>query len=222
MQLAPCTFGTYKNTVIYSCSSCLNDNLLEGWIMEGPELLERMRSKYGVDDSRMDAIRKWIGEKFDTRQIIWPDAFPERALATEFQSRFFPHLNNVALLSMNFDRLETNELLSEFNPKETRIVMGINETLEKNIPESQDELFLGFDLIGIENGGQFHSFHCHDIGKELENRFGLKMNRHCLFENSSHWADVMECLNDQEIGCEPVPWFAAKIKMVKTELSQCG
>ncbi|MDR3296055.1 MAG: hypothetical protein LBT26_09555 [Clostridiales Family XIII bacterium] len=216
LQLTPCTFGTYKDTILYSCSNCLNDNLMEGWITAKPELLEKMKAKYGIDDSGADSIQKWIGEKFDTRQIITPDAFPERALAVEFQSGFFSHLNNVALLSIHFDRLEANELLNEFNPKETRIVTGINEILGKNIPENHDERFLGFDLIGIENGGQFHSFHCHDIGKELENRFGLQLNRCGLFENSNRWAEVTACLNDQEIGCEPVPWFVTKVKMVKT------
>jgi hypothetical protein len=57
----------------YSLKS--NDNLLEGWITEKSEILEKMKSKYCVDDDSMDSIRKWIGEKFDTRQIIWPDAY---------------------------------------------------------------------------------------------------------------------------------------------------
>jgi hypothetical protein len=94
--------------------------------------------------------------------------------------------------------------------------IGIRLTLLKQIAETENdsETLLGFDFIGLDISGDFHSFHCHDIGNKLETKFGLKLNNYGMFDNSILFQPVLDYLNDPQNGCEPVPWFVAKIKMV--------
>ena len=80
--------------------------------------------------------------------------------------------------------------------------------------ENEDESLLGFDFVGIEIGGDFHTFHCHDLGNELVQKFGMSLNKYGLFDNSNQFKHVLDYLNNEENGCEPVPWFLAKVKLV--------
>jgi hypothetical protein len=43
------------------------------------------------------------------------------------------------------------------------------------------ETLIGFDVIGIELDGGFHSFHCHDLSTDLARRFSLEINEYGLF-----------------------------------------
>jgi hypothetical protein len=212
LKLRAPTFGAYINNFIYTCSSCINDNLIEGWTNYKPEVLEELKTKYCITD--IESMQKWIFENFNINHA-WLNVFPSAELALEFKNKFFSHLSDIVLLSINFDSIETNEILNEFNPKETRIEMRMREILKNNIQEKREESFIGFDLIGIEDVGQFHTFHCHNIGNELESKFDLKLNQYGLFENSKNLTSVAEGLSSQVIRCEPVPWFVAKVKMVQ-------
>jgi len=72
--------------------------------------------------------------------------------------------------------------------------------------------FIGFDLIGVESGGDFHSFHCHDLANELREKFGLELNEFGLIREMKNPQDVIDFMNDENNGFEPVPWYLVKVK----------
>jgi hypothetical protein len=118
---------------------------------------------------------------------------------------------------MYFEELEADDLLREFKPKEDRFgEFGLYQNLLKKIPEieSTTESLLGFDVIGIESGGDFHTFHCHDFAGDLVKRFNLEVNEYELFSAIDNPTAVSEYVNDPETGCEPVPLFICKLKLI--------
>jgi hypothetical protein len=109
-----------------------------------------------------------------------------------------------------------DELIGTFEPTKTNLgEIGISENLKQKIHENKNDVCLGFDLIGIEDGGDFHSFHCHDMSKELIEKFGIEINEYGLINKTDKWKEMVEYMNDDETGCEPVPWYYVKIKRMK-------
>ena len=48
--------------------------------------------------------------------------------------------------------------------------------------EKDDEILLGFDIIGVECDGSFHSFHCNAMSSILKENFNLILNKFGLYD----------------------------------------
>jgi len=94
---------------------------------------------------------------------------------------------------------------------------GLRHNLIKRTEEGNDrnEELLGYDFIGLECDGSFHSFYCHDITKELIDKFSLTLNANGLFDRPERPVEITEYLNAPEAGVEPVPWYIVKVKRQK-------
>lgn len=221
VKLRPLDFGTSRDEIVYTASDCINDNLINPWAYSwtkgiNKETKEAIR-KFGLADDTVFEIRKWIDLRHKENKIGWINVFSEIETAREYQRKFFPDVDNVELFALYFGENEANDIIEEFRPQSKDLgEIGLYQMLLKQIAEIDrpDEALMGYDLVGIEGGGDFHSFHCHDIGPELSERFGLAMNQYGLFDAKDDWSPVLEYLNSEECGCEPVPWFVAKTKLV--------
>jgi len=178
---------------------------------------EHAETVFGFDKSQVDAVRQWVGEKAGANLISWQGVFMEKQIAAEYRSKFFSNIQNALLLAIYFSEDEKRDVLGEFKPESEKFgEIGIYQMLMKQSLESNadEESLIGYDLIGIEYGGDFHSFHCHDLADELTEKFGLVLNDVGLFNEFSNWKPIIEYMNDEENGFEPVPWFVVKVKLV--------
>ena len=223
-RLKPLTFGSNLNSVVYTASGCINDNLVDGWSYPSDKPFDRSASlakrKFGLDDGEIEKIRNWVGLQSVEGDVGWPGVFSNGAAALEYREKFFPRVKSIEVLALYFKEREASELVEEFTPQSpTEGTAGICQNLLKRVSESviQNEEFVGYDLLGFEHGTDFHSFHCHDIGEELSERFDLRLNNFGLFEPHDDWKPVLDFLNDEDNGCEPVPWFVAKVKRLRIE-----
>ncbi|GAB3337071.1 hypothetical protein GCM10027299_47770 [Larkinella ripae] len=208
---------------VYTASTCLNDSLLNtwsySWTNKASEKDEAVKENFDLDDGRLALLRAWVDEKHTTGVVGWMSVFGDRASALDYKRRFFAHLNGVETLAVYFNEQQTADLLREFAPESERIgAIGLYQTLLKKERETENsaEILIGFDLIGLESSGNFHSFHCHGIGGELADRFGLTLNHYGLFDDCADWKPVLHALNTGEIGAEPVPWYVAKVKLLSS------
>jgi hypothetical protein len=204
---------------IYSCSDCINDNLVDAWsyswTTENDKYVVEAKETFKLSDKDIAAIRAWVDNKHNENKLGWLNVFTDLPTAIEYQSTFFQHQTDIQLLALYFDEQERNALLDEFRPQKTGYgEIGLSITLLKGIEENPEEKVLGFDYIGIEDGGDFHSFHCHDLGPKLSSKFHLTLNNLGLFEDCNNSDQVLDYLNDEKNGCEPVPWFITKTKLV--------
>jgi hypothetical protein len=223
VRLRPLTFGSGEGAVIHTASDCINDNLVGSWPYPSIKTLNKeareAKREFRFDDSELAEIRGWIGSRSNDGSLGWLSVFSTAVAATEYKEKFFPDVPNVELLALYFDENEMLSLIEEFKPEsEKRDGIGIYQNLVRRITENehQGEQLIGYDLVGFEYGGDFHTFHCHGIGAELSKDFGLRLNGYGLFEETENWKPVLEFLNDEDNGCEPVPWFVSKVKIVKT------
>ncbi len=221
-KLRPKNYGTETGNLIFTCSECINDHLLDiwsySWTTDNNKELDEIKRNYQFSDNQIHEIRNWVDNKYNDNKIGFLNVFTDLETVFEYKSKFFSHLNDIKIFALYFDQDERADILEEFKPQsEKNGELGIRVTLLKDLKEQDNEEFLGYDYIGIESGGSFHSFHCHDIGKELSNKFNLTINDFNLFDNDTNSKQVLNYLNDEENGYEPVPWYIVKTKLVTNE-----
>ncbi|MCC5946359.1 MAG: hypothetical protein JJT94_15615 [Bernardetiaceae bacterium] len=221
-KLKPKNYGDSKGDFIHTCSECINDHILDiwsySWTTDNNKQIDEIKKNYHFTDQQIDEIRNWVDNKFNDNKIGFLNVFTDLQTAIEYKDRFFSQLDDIKIFALYFDAKERADILEEFKPQSEKMGdIGLRLILLKEIEENENEVFIGFDYIGIEIGGIFHTFHCHDIGKELSDKFGLTLNNFGLFDSNVNSKQVLDYLNDEENGCEPVPWFIVKTKLVTNE-----
>jgi hypothetical protein len=218
IKLRPIAFGSQVSKRVFTCSTCINDSLLDSWsyslTADDKAMIGEIKEELQLDDEKIQSIRTWVDRALDQKRIGWPNLFNDLETAQEYSQTFFPHVSDKHIFSVYFSKSEITDLLSEFAPQKEGVEsIGLYDSLQKMLPESllSGETFIGFDIIGIECGGDFHTFYCHDISKELTERFNLTVNEYGLFED---WKSITDFMNAEENGFEPVPWFVCKSKLV--------
>lgn len=210
-----------KNAIIFTGSTCINDSLLDGWgyawATNGQKTHEELAKEFSIGDDDIKQIQEWVDVHEDKKDIGWVNLFYDLALAKEYKAKFFPELSDVKILSIYFDEEEASDLTHAFTPKVGYGDIGLYTNLSKKIleVESREEKFIGYDLVGVELGGDFHTFYCNDFSQELTERFGLKINEYGLIDEIAEKKPVTDNMNDEKNGLESVPWFVAKIKEVE-------
>lgn len=221
IKLRPITFGSQASKSVYTCSTCINDSLLDSWsytwTTKNNDGIDEIKASLELNDSKIELIRDWADREFAVKRIGWPNVFKDIETAQEYRNTFLPHLSDTHIIGVYFSEPEIADLLSEFDPmREGLGFIGLHWNLQQMLPEdlSTRETFIGFDIIGIENGGDFHTFYCHDMSNDLVEKFHLTLNRYGLFDDSPDWHSVTDYMNAEETGCEPVPWYVCKVKLV--------
>lgn len=218
-RLVPMNFGTYSEAMIHTCSKCINDHLVNiwsySWTTDNDEQAEEAKENFQLSNKEIDLIRTWVDKNHNEHKLGWVNVFTDLETALEYKTMFFSHLDDIKIFALYFNERERADLLDEFKPQSTGMgEIGLRLTLLKGIEETSNDQFLGFDYIGIEFSGDFHTFHCHDLGREFSNKFKLNLNEYGLFDSDMNSDQVLAYLNDESNGCEPVPWFVAKTKLV--------
>ena len=221
-RLRPKTYGDEKGNLIYTCSECINDHILDiwsySWTTDNNQQIDKIKDDYGFSNKQIDEIRTWVDQKSNDNKIGFLNGFTDLETAIEYKRKFFNNMKNVKVFALYFDTKERTDILEEFKPQSEKFgEIGLRLTLLKEIEEQENEVLIGYDYIGIESGGSFHTFHCHDIGKVLSDKFGLTLNKFGLFDSNINSKQVLDYLNDEENGCEPVPWFITKTKLMTND-----
>ncbi len=134
----------------------------------------------------------------------------------EYKRLFFPD-SQAEILSISFSENERKELLEILNPNNPFWEAdGIYKNLQREIIDSDDNnaVTLGFDLIGCEFGGNFHSFHCYNLADELIEKFDITINEFGLIEDNDNWTEIVDYANSDDSGYPPIPWFYVKVKKI--------
>jgi hypothetical protein len=215
-------FGFQKGQKSYTCSSCINDALFDQWAFTWSTRSYKeerdVKKQFSITGQTFEDIWKWTDYKLDERNIGWCNVFVDTATADEYRQLFFAHLPNVEMVSIYFDVKQQESFMAQCIPEvqyENLQLTGLFEILNQKIPEqiNDKEASLGFDLIAIEISGHVHSVQCQDW-LELIPKFNLHLNKWGLLDDCEDWQDVLDYLNDDTNGYEPLAWFVVKVNRV--------
>jgi hypothetical protein len=219
IRLRPIGFGNFQDKSVLTCSSCINDSLLDNfsrpWTIHKKEKEEAIK-EYGINYKTIELIHSWTDKMDSESKIGYPDLFFSLDSAQEYRDKFFSHLDNILILGVYLPKSEMDELIKNFAPQDKKMgEIGLRYNLRKNEIDNDIGKLLGYDLIGIEFGGEFHSFHCHDLCGDLHRDLGIKINENGLIDSDEKWRELVDYMNDENKGFEPVPWYFAKIKLIE-------
>ena len=226
IKTKPIDFGSDKGKVVRTCSRCINFSVFDNWCLSwmSDKLDEKEKIELGLTDEKIEEIQKWTDSRFDNGSNVFPDL----KTATDFKDLFLNSIKDIEILSLSFSDTDSDLLISDFaegnNISEFNYNngdFGLRKNLIKRTEEGQDinEELLGYDFIGVECDGSFHSFYCHDITNTLVDKFSLKLNSNGLFDKPEMQTQIREYLNDPKTGLEPVPWYIVKVKRQKNASS---
>ena len=224
IKLKPVDFGKIKGIKIHTCSSCINDSYFDSWSLswtvDGKGDLGQPKQVFGLNDSQIKDIQQWADKQFNDNKIGWISTFADFDTLKEYKSSFFQFDSDYKILSINFPETEKDGLINDFKTnKEDVGAIGLWNNLNKGIIEILDdsEIILGYDLIGLESSGDFHTFHCHDLADDLIKRFNLKINEFGLIAEYDNWKSLTDYMNDESNGFEPGPWYFVKVKLINED-----
>jgi hypothetical protein len=128
---------------------------------------------------------------------------------------FFSHLPDLKIIAIYLTKPFLSNLIAAAEPKAQQRISGIYQLAKRWAPEQKHdhETLLGFDMIGIEPDGGFHTFYCHGGDGYRFGDFDLRINEYGLFEDYEDWGTVMKYANEYA-AFEPVPWVVCKVKLI--------
>ena len=213
-------FGDYIGKLVHTCSGCINDSLLETWCYSWtyPDIdIDEIKQKFRITDDRIAELRIWVDKKFHENKIGWAEVFLDRDTVFAYKTKFFSHLPELKILAIYLNEIDLAILINKFEPQQPNMgEIGIVKMLKKKILEKEaiNEEMLGYDFIGLEPGGSFHTFYCYNVTEQLVNKLGLSVNEFGLLEQADNWDQIHLYLNDKTKGLEPVHWVVARTKRI--------
>src|SRR5262249_35642859 len=139
-------------------------------------------------------LAQWLQARMDAGEWLWPRWFTALETAREFVARFSPDPIPVVL----------GIGITEATAQEVGLHLA-----SRNLPLAPGGEVLGYELLGREDGGDFHSWLCNDLEPVLHELMGLRVNAHGLIDDPDTAAMAARALMEPEVGAERVPWLPA-------------
>ncbi len=219
LKLADIERGSYQGKKIYTCSFCCNESYYDYWSLswaeDGKNVSQETKALFNLNDTLIKQIQQWTDKKFGEK-IGWGGYFLDLQTLLEYKQLFFPN-HQAEILTISFAENERKGLLKHFNTENHWWdADGIYQNLQQEIIDNDDKnaVTLGFDLIGCEFGGNFHSFHCYNLADKLIEKFDITINEFGLIEDSDKWAEIIDYANDSKSEFSSIPWFYVKVKKI--------
>lgn len=214
-------FGTFIGKKVLTCSNCINDSLLDSfsrpWTIRENDK-DEVNKNFNINSETLNHIHSWTDKKDIENKIGFPELFYNIDSVREYRDRFFSHIKESMILGIYLPLSEMDNLIEEFEPQgENMGEIGLRYKLRNREHDNDNGKLLGYDLIGVESGGGFHTFHCHDLHGDLKRDLEIELNDYGLIDNDTKWKELVDYMNDEDKGFEPVPWYFAKIKLIDNE-----
>lgn len=201
---------------IITASTCMADvypdERVLTWANTSPEDLAGVREKLKLNESDFEDLRKWEDQSFDLG-FGWPNVILDLMFAREFNRRYLQAIRGIHLLGMCIttdDAEKFNKHIVYWSKGRTG-ESGFQKIFSRRLPCVHAGAFLGFDVIGLEWSGEFHTFSCNDLAKDYVEKLGITFNAHGLIPDETMAFAAAEYTKREETGAEPVPWCAVKL-----------
>lgn len=222
VRLRPLGFGPYAAALVPTASCCINDPLLDSFSRPWtsiPKVIQQAQTDFSLSSETIHTLQQWVEAADMEEQAGYMRLFYTLEAARTYYQRFFQGLNNVVLLGLFFLKSEAIAFKNNHTPTDAMLgEMGMSFLCGQAIPEEDTSSCLGYEPIGLDAGGSFHSMHCYTALETLQQHFELTINTAGLLTTDTNWAAMIDFLNHNDNGFTTVPWYFAIKKMLSTAL----
>ncbi|MEM5003980.1 hypothetical protein WKH54_02885 [Priestia megaterium] len=196
------------NTIL-SASDCICDFHPEINILWGSSKEEKHKyiQRLNISQSTYKEMETWVEEKFKREVFAYPQVFTTLEIAKEFLCKFLSHLSDAKIIGIGLSEKHVEEFIKYEEPfSEAENQNGVERLLLNGLPIEQKDLkFLGYEVIGYENGG-FHSYLCNRLEKDFNEHFKFILNQNGFMPSLEDAIRYCNYSNNEDVGTEPVLW----------------
>jgi len=212
---APLRESSLLPTRLVTVSTCIVDSYPDSWALPWfttpPEKLLEIRASLALDDRDFAALLAWVARAIDTGDFGWPNVFSSLRVSREFHALFLRAPERLRLVGLTAAKDVAEEFLIQEVPEREGAGSGVWTALSRNAPLAPGGTTLGFDVLGANYGGDFHTFSCNDLARDYHEKLGICFNRHGLIDDERQAIDACEYTNRDEVGAAPVAWYPFRV-----------
>lgn len=200
---------------IYTVTNCINILIpsLNGlkWVTSSSHDNKKIMDSIDIDENGFLLLQEWVSEKFDESEFTISGSFNRINIVKEFIKKFVIKKDNLKLLAIYLPEEYYSNFIDDNYEEGTQSDREISSVIKLKIEEDNLGSTIGFDLLGYEIGGDFHSFHCHNLKSELIEKLKINFNQYELIANYQDAKKALGYINI-EGNAEPVRWDIWKVK----------
>jgi len=200
--------------VIWVLTDCICDFMPTYTLLPGcestDEIISEISNHTGLSVEEIESMKTTVENMLSTKQLGWPNVFHTLDSAQDFYEKHLSKAKNFKILGIAFSEKDAEEFLIEENPNNSQDI-GILNVLSKRQEIPSNINSLGFEILGHEYGGDFHSFLCNGLEKDFAEKLGITFNETGRMKTYEDAKRAEEYINDESVGAEPVPWYACLV-----------
>jgi hypothetical protein len=210
----PSQMASFLPAMLWSISSCLcaiyPDTWALSWVTQTPVDRSAMQAHLGLDAEDFGTLQAQTDAAFEQQYFGWPNVWLERAAAEQFQRQYLAAFPQVKLLSLALPAAYLEDFLRSSTPAPGQGVAGPHQMLSRRIKvagSAANASARGYEILGAEVGGSFHSFLCNYLEVPYQQQLQVRFNDYGLIADYADAVRAAEFTNLPTTGAEPVPWY---------------
>lgn len=196
----------------FTFSSCLTVFLPGTWALDWVDMPDAKRhesaEKFGFNKTSLPSLIGRTVAANESGEHFWPNFFSSLEYARAFVRQF--QLSSEAgptLLGLGIRDADCHLVLDEFEG-----CFSFGAMTDSTLPiERAGGDMLGWEPLGIECSGTFHSWLCNGIEKAAADKFGIRPANNGLLSEETQAVMIADAINAGELSGEPVPWYACAL-----------
>lgn len=194
---------------LLTLSACLTDLIPDWWALEwascsGEERLVAM-ARIGLPAEALPAVVRLATNAFNRGELGWPCVWQSSSAArTALAALNLP--SDFIIVELGVPANEATALIAKLEPPAGVGECGFLTRLKAGSALEHSAGAIGWEVLGVEDGGSFHSWLCNSIHDEAHNKRNIRPGQLGLLSTEED-ARSVEALIDGGLGAEPVPWF---------------
>jgi hypothetical protein len=195
---------------LISLSSCISVFAPGQWALPwgGVQSADRaaIASEFGIDESQLPEIAGYVQLCMDRGEWGWPCVWHSATSALEFAQRFCDPEGDWIVLGADLDARHVEAFLKQARPAPNMGTPGIYEAISQGRSLASAGRTLGWEMLGYDTGGTFHSWLCHGLEVDVLHTYAVRPNAHGLITSEAEVDVVVTHCEKPEVGMEPGFW----------------
>ncbi len=207
----PSQLSQFLPPTLWTISSCFcsvyPDTWALSWVSAGREDREAVRARLGLDDDGFGVLQAQVDAAFEAERFGWPNVWLDRASAEAFYRQYLVALPHMRLLAVVLPAAYLDEFLQHHTPAPGFGACGLYQLLSRRLSPPGPTQTLGYEILGVEEGGSCHSFLCNYLEVPYRHELGVRFNDYGLINDYADAVRATNYTNLPSTGSEPVPWY---------------
>ncbi len=205
-------------TRLITLSSCLTEFLPDHWALDWTSCStdERIAAvkKLGVPEELLPILKTAASDAFNVGDLGWPCVWQSASAARAAIDLVKGAVEEFVVLELGVPEDAATMLLAELAPRTGEAESGFLKKLTSASSLEPRSVPLGWEVLGAEDCGSFHSWLCNSIQDHALAKLNVRPGPLGLLEVEHDAAAIVELI-ESALGAEPVPWFRGLISRVE-------